>query len=251
MGASRCRCFWLFVLAWSLSLASAGERLLVGKDGSLSGPLPSGTNGVLPAVIQFGLPAIAPERLWREGPVLRGLWVTNGIRYTQTVFLTEVFDASDAPASGRNPVPVLLVNIEGENTNSEYTDATAQLAMERDGKRQELELKQGQIWRLDGTGSTAFAALEIPPSGIKVTRGEALGFAGHMPPSIKGSMTIKIPLDHLSPSQAADPLADLEFETELYRALKRPAPSLGSPRARWQLSFVHETQGDSADTARP
>jgi hypothetical protein len=45
---------------------------------------------------------------------------------------------------------MLLVNIEGENTISEYAEASAELALEIRGQRQELELKNGLIWRRQG-----------------------------------------------------------------------------------------------------
>ncbi len=64
------------------------------------------------------------------------------------------------------------------------------------------------------------AALDIPESGIRVAHGQALRFSGNIPPSLKGSMTVKVPVGRLSPGTQAIALADLDFE-EAFRKLRK------------------------------
>ncbi|HWI58490.1 MAG TPA: hypothetical protein VNZ22_14795, partial [Bacillota bacterium] len=183
-------------------------------------------------VFRFGLPRTPPAKLWREGEVLRGLWVTNGVRYTETVLLTPV------NGNGRSNL-VLLVNIQGENTNSEYAEAAAELVLETGRQQQELELKEGLLWRVEGGVRSLIGALEIPQSGVKVAQGKTLQFAGNMPPSEKGSMTLKIPLEPLESNQAAEWLSDLEFAAELRQAIKPRKETLPFPSQK-RLVFARE-----------
>jgi len=68
------------------------------------------------------------------------------------------------------------------------------LTLEVQGKRQELQLDRGLVWRRQGTARWLVGALEIPESGVKLTQGDVLRFSGNMPPSLKGAMTLKVPL---------------------------------------------------------
>ncbi|HYG36428.1 MAG TPA: hypothetical protein VEC99_16660 [Clostridia bacterium] len=141
----RCCFYILAVFVGWLQLAAGAERITVGEDGSVSGRFPCGTSKNQLWVFRFGLPSIPAEKTWREGEVLRKQWSTNGIRYTQTVLLSPIArleaETSDVTCSNA----VLLVNIEGENTNPEYTEATADLALAINGKPQKLELRGGLV----------------------------------------------------------------------------------------------------------
>ena len=106
----------LAVLICCSQIALSDERIVVGNDGSVAGLLGCGSLEKQAMVLQFSLPQAPAARMWREGAVLRGLWITNGIRYTQTILasaslLKKVERNGDARSSA-----VLLVNIEGENT---------------------------------------------------------------------------------------------------------------------------------------
>jgi hypothetical protein len=171
-------------------------------------------------VFRFGLPQVPEEKRWEEKGVLRTQWLTNGVRYTQTVLLTEASLPSAVASS--NPLPILLVNIEGDNTSGEYTEAAAELAVEIDGKPQSLLLQAGLVWRVAGETRSLLGALEIADSGIKEPRGDRLKFSGNMPPSLKGSMTLKIPRRPLAEQESPDWLTDLEFDAALRRVLREP-----------------------------
>ena len=205
-----CLLVWITIACFS-QIARAGDRITVRDDGSITGFLRCGISEEQTIVLNLGLPQIPAAKLWREGEALRGLWVTNGILYTQTTLLI------GAPA-GSNAV--LLVNVEGENTNSQYSEARAELVFELNGQRQELELKDGFVWRRKGDGRSLLGALEISESGVKVPQGQRLQFSGNMPPSQKGSMTLKIPLLGIDGEAAAERLKDIEFEAELSQRLK-------------------------------
>jgi hypothetical protein len=199
-----------------LSGQNAGaQAIAVDQDGCVKGQFHCGKGPKQAVVFQFGLPTVPAETRSREHSVLRTLWVKNGVRYLQTVLVAD--GVSSATGQSR---PVLLVNIEGDNTNPEYTEAFAELVVETGGKRQLLELNGGFVWCVAGESRSLVGALEIPESGIKVARGEALKFYGSIPPSLKGAMTFKIPLEPLVGTEAADWLLDLEFEGALRRALR-------------------------------
>jgi hypothetical protein len=219
-----------FILGALLSCAwcsaDAEEIIKVRWDGSVLGRFASlreGTASVeaqTPLVFSFGLPDVPATRIWQENEVVYGLWVTNGVCYTQTVCigLASRTDHSQAAATSEDSL-VLLVNVEGENTNSYYADAAAEFALEIEGKRQPVALEDGVIvWHGTSGKQTVLAGLDIPQPGVKVTSGLVLQFQGHMPPSIKGSMTVKIPLGTPPKINEADPLRELEFERALRTA---------------------------------
>ena len=136
--------------------------------------------------------------MWRENGVLRGIWLTNGIQYTETILLCSLpRDTTGTNAALLPPKPVMLVNLAGQNANSEYTVATALIEVYFAGVLQELELKNDVIWRLEGNIRTVLGVLDIPESGVKVREGRTLRFEGNIPPTLNGSMTLKIPLEPL------------------------------------------------------
>lgn len=217
----------------------AQDRIVVGQDGSVAGCFRCGSLEQQNSVLRLGLPPMSATKLWREGEALHGLWVTNGIRYTQTTLLGGATWGGNHNDGKGSSVPVLLVNIEGENTNSEYAEAMAALVFELAGKPQELELQAGLVWRRKGGTKFLVGALEVPESGVKVARGERLCFAGNIPPSLKGSMTLKIPLEPLPNQAAVDALQDMDFEKELRRTAKTGSATDPST-ARVRVAFACE-----------
>lgn len=212
----------------------AVPKIVFHTNGGVSGELIPGPGPAQRTVFRFGLPAGPPTRTWTEGPALRRLWVTNGIHYTQTVLLR--------PFSGTNLV--LLVNVHGQNTNPEYTEAAAELELECSGELQHLELARGLLWQSNRSGLVVLGAFHIPETGIKVERGPRLLFHGNMPPSENGSMTLKLPLFALRDVERAEPLIDLAFEEEFRRAMRESERSNSKPPP--VLVFAENDPGDLA-----
>lgn len=235
------------LLLGCVRLLVAAEPVVVGADGTIRLHLPQKKAPPVAASFRFGLPACNPAKLWRENDVLHGLWETNGLRYRQTVLMTASPDRNGSPLSPEDGKSILLVNIEGENTNADYAQASAALEMTAAGERQQLELVDGRIWRGEGSDRSVLAGFEIPESGIKVSKGQVLHFAGNMPPSLKGSMTLKLPLDSQVNDASADRLADLDFETEV-RRVAASRSGVDVPR-EVQLVFAFEqSQNDQPST---
>jgi len=188
----------------------------------------------------FGLPRTPPKRRQLEEnrlPIGRTEWETNGIRYTQIVLLTRL-EPGELMSGGELPEDaVLLVQVLGENTASEYTEATAEFSVQSGGGGPELELRESSVIAV-GTGEVSpLAMIEVPATGIAGTRGPALQFRGAMPPGTSGSMTLKIPVNPLSGDAALNRLRELEFDEE-FRRVKRfwtdqlkAAPLAGLPIA--------------------
>jgi len=148
----------------------------------------------------------------------------NGIRYTRLNFLTPPelrIAPPDTNHSGTNQVGVLMIQLVGENTSSEYTDAAVSLSLEIDNQPLELELSAELLrgrWKDDWI---VLGAINVPAEGIeRSTDSHLLKFRGHMPPGTSGSMTIKIPMLCMDDRPNLDWLIDLEFDEEL-RRLKR------------------------------
>lgn len=228
--------------------ARGAERIIVGEDGSIAVWFRPGSSGPQRLAMDLGLPRLAALRRWRENQALLTEWLTNGVRYTHTALMLAPPSGADVPAN-RGRAPVLLVNIEGENTNSDYAEASASLAITLGGKPLELELKNGLLWRLEGETRILLGAIEIPDSGIQSPRGEALRFSGNMPPSIKGSMTLKIPLSPLTGEEESERLRDLDF-AEALRHARKPASAAGPNASPWLLVFAVEGN-EAATNAAP
>jgi hypothetical protein len=236
--------FLVLALSWPACWA---EQIVIGDDGSVSGRFGLAASEAKAIALNFGLPPVSPVQRRHEQDVFRTEWISNGIRYTQTVLITALGAGNANAATTAAKLPVLLVNIEGENTNTSYTEASAELALSVDGNRRELELKDGLIWSVQGEARAALGALEIPESGIKLSRGDVLKFSGNMPPSLKGAMTIKIPLEHADEQQPGDRLRDLDFQEELRQALK-PKPA-GPGKEHWALTFAPHPHSKAANSA--
>jgi hypothetical protein len=140
----------------------------------------------------------------------------------------------------------LLIQLEGENTDSIYVEASAALSVEVSGRSQELEIRNGFVWRLTNSNGHPICALEVPESGVKQSRGEVLRFSGSMPPSVKGAMTLKVPLQRLESAEAREQVQDLDFDRALQR--ERKASNLVA-EATGGLRLILERE--LADVARP
>jgi hypothetical protein len=174
-------------------------------------------------VFAFGLPAgPATQRELESGklPIVRTQWEHNGIRYTQTVLLTRLkpeglFSEGTLPTDS-----VLVVQITGENTASEYTEATAEFGVRAEGRTLDLELCDGRVRAIGAGEADLVAVIDVPATGIAGARGNGLRFRGSMPPGTSGAMTIKIPLAPLNDAAAMSRLSELEFDEE-FRRVKR------------------------------
>jgi hypothetical protein len=217
------------LLIWAASVGFAGEPCRVLTNGSVVAILPAWTEGAaIPTNQQqvqfhFGLPQTPPQQRWLEEeklPICHTRWESNGIRYTQTVLVTAL---GEGPlGTGFTSNSVLLVHLEGENTRTEYTEARAAFAVMLDGKARRLELRDHSlIQRVSEEGRRVLVgALDIPAEGIRTKAGLALHFEGNIPPSLKGSMTVKIPLGTLAGEKSIGQLEDLEFDRELRRVIR-------------------------------
>ncbi len=205
----------ILALACFCELARGEGKVVVAPGGSTTVHLnPEGAEEEV--VFKFGLPSVPAAKMSRENRIIRGLWVTNGIRYTQTVMVRELGLHQETPDQN---TAVLLVNIHGQNTNTEYAEATAELVLELAGRRQQLELNDGLVWWVSSGKRRLLGALEIPDSGVKTASGDTLKFAGNIPPALQGSMTLKLPMEPFD-SAAAEILRDIDFDAELRRLIK-------------------------------
>jgi hypothetical protein len=222
--------------------ARAGGPILVQSDGSItvnpamSAFQPAAVGQREPIRYDFGLPRQPPAlRALAEGSsaVLQTGWTRHGIRYTQTVLLTRLA-AGDLLPGGTVPADaVLLVQIKGENTASEYAEASAQFAVAVGTRSLPLELREGSVWVAETNQLAPLAVVDVSPSGVTGTNGTALQFRGFMPPATSGTMTFKIPSAKLTGSDALDRLRDLAFEDELRRVQRywaeRANPGVTAP----------------------
>src|SRR5512138_2120086 len=109
-------CFLILTaIACSSQATWAAERIAIGDDGSVEAPSGFRNSGPGPMVLDFGLPKVTALRRWRDNGALRSEWMTNGIRYTQTMLVAAVQREVGGVQTDIPAVPVLLVNIEGEN----------------------------------------------------------------------------------------------------------------------------------------
>ena len=171
----------------------------------------------------FGLPQTAPtlRRLEDEKlPIARTQWETNGIRYTQVVLVTRLGSGEFVASETLTEDAVLMVQVVGENTASEYAEATASFSVEAGGRSREIELRDDRVCEVGREAALLLAVVDVPPTGIGSTRGPALRFRGHMPPGTSGAMTVKIPVNPLQGDEALRRLRELDFDEE-FRRVKR------------------------------
>jgi len=203
-------------------------KVLVHTDGSVvvsTTPVsPARTNGAdVLRQFSFGLPGTPPTRRELEDgglPIGRTQWEKDGIRYTQIVLLTRLESGELLSVGKLTDDAVLLVHVLGENTASEYSEATAEFSMRLGGEARELALREDRVCEIGAPGALPLAVVDIPPTGMGVTRGPALRFRGSMPPGTSGSMTLKIPVNPLNGDAALSRLRELEFD-EAFRRVKR------------------------------
>jgi len=221
--------FLLFAGGIAPSLAQQEQlptdsRVLVQSDGSvvvrtnaLSARWPA--DGEEPGVLySFGLPSKAPQQRWLEDnttPIFQTQWNEEGIDYTQRILITSLATNYTAALNPGTDEAVVLVEIAGHNTASEYMPARATFEVKRGNRALELELRDGLVFA-SGVKEPV-AALDVAGEGIGSTNGVRLLFRGDMPPGISGSMTIKIPLAPPGSQEVINRLLDLEFDEELRR----------------------------------
>ncbi|MCP5517658.1 MAG: hypothetical protein H7A45_10445 [Verrucomicrobiales bacterium] len=182
---------------------------------------------------QFGLPSGPPvEDRWETpgSPFRVMVWEQAGIRYTQTFLMTFLDpEAASRPRQPGGPPLVGLVHLKGENTNSEYADASARLAFSGSGRAAELKLELGIVYRReDGTWRVA-GGIDVPTEGIRSPNGPELGFHGHMPPGLTGTMTFKLIRFPLESEAELERLRNLDFDEEYRRARRRWQDGGGRP----------------------
>lgn len=217
----------LLVLAWPAlagSNASSPATVEVHADGGISSLPVSG--GAKHSRLSFELPPGAFTNFTKEGEVIRRFWVNKGIQYTQTAFITAVKVHTDAK---QEETAVLMAQISGLNTNSQYAEAWCALGFKVGNQWERLELKDDVLWLSVGGSNIPLAVLEVPSSGVKNHEGTLLRFSGNMPPSEKGALTLKIPLHEDVKTETVEALKDVEFSQELRRAA-REQPARESPR---------------------
>jgi hypothetical protein len=213
------------VTAWEAGAAALEASFLVHSNGSVavSGPADApwlrGLSFGHGDRFEFALPDRPPKRQWLEEgrlPICHTEYEKDGIRYTQTVLATRL--SAGAPMAGGEftAEAVLLVHIVGENTASEYTEASAAFGLRNGGRDRNLEFGQGLI-SVIGTNRQTLGAIEVPSTGVAGTNGLRLLFRGSMPPGTTGSMTFKIPLFPCRDDQKWEDVRDLEFGAELRR----------------------------------
>lgn len=206
----------------------AAATIRVHANGSTTVP----TNGVtrwLEAVrrsearqvlFDFGLPSQGAERRWREDdrlPVFWTRWEKDGIRYTQTVLLTRLAEGDLLPGGKSPSDAVLMVQLAGENTDSEYREATATFSVRVAGQLLDLELNDGLAYVLEPKRRSILAAVDVPAGGAAGTNGTVLRFEGNMPPGTTGAMFLKFPASPIEDAEALEQLKYLDFDEQLRR----------------------------------
>ena len=199
---------------------------LVQSNGTIVCPRPFGSLKLVastdsqPLRFIFGLPPQPPVRRWLENeavPICRTSWEQNHIRYTQTVLVTRLSEGDLLPGGVLATDAVLLVNLFGENTATEYTVATAAFAVQAGDQTLEVEWRDGFVHLAGPKNTPPLAWVDIPSGGIAGTRGARLRFQGNLPPATTGSMTVKLPLAALDREEARQRLQDLNYDEEFQR----------------------------------
>jgi hypothetical protein len=193
---------------------------------------------------EFGLPSGPPEQQSYEKdsiPICNSRWCKDGIRYTQIVLVTRLGDGDPWSDGETLAGLVLLVQLVGENTASEYTEARAGLSLKRDQQELNLELREGQVHEAGKSSSPLLALVDIPAGGVGVADGTRLQFQGNMPPGTSGAMTIKIPLADLNGEAELNRLRFLDFTEEMLRVRKYWQTKLKtSPPASLPVAFASQ-----------
>ncbi len=169
----------------------------------------------------FALPDGEPTRRWIEDeclPIMNTQWEREGIRYSQTAFVTRLDPGSlGFPDMKADDTAVLVVKVHGRNTASEYRLAHATLSLRVDGKPRPLNLRKGLLYAQHDDGERLRAAVEVQGSVTGTAEGGKVHFAGNMPPGTDGFMVLRIPFITLDQEDEINRLQDLDFDSEFQR----------------------------------
>ncbi len=169
----------------------------------------------------FDLPRSAPLRRGLEEdclPLITTEWERDGIRYTQTAFVTRLDPGSlGFPDMQADDTAVLLVKIHGRNLASEYRTAHATLSLRADGRPVSLTMREGLLFARQDGAERLRAAVEVQGAVQGVETAGKIHFAGHMPPGTDGHMVLRIPFITLDRPEEIERLRDLDFDAEFRR----------------------------------
>lgn len=183
--------------------------------------------------LHLGMPDQPPGRQWQEEqrlPICHATWDQGGIRYTQTVLISEAEEGE-----------VLLVMLAGENRAPVYTNAQASLALTVAGRYLDLELKDGILRAVRGGGkpSVPLGMIEVDASAVRTNSGTHLKFHGDMPPGTSGSMIIKIPSQPPLGEEAVNRLYDLDYDLAMLGAKRLWKERLAAGQTNGWPAVVH------------
>lgn len=142
-------------------------------------------------------------------------WQEGSIIYALTWFFLNPDDERHAPSP---PCRVLMIQLTGENTGSEYANASATLTILQNEKELPLQLDRELLTAPAGDQRISLGAVRVASEGIERTSHPTrLAFHGHMPPGTSGAMSVRIPTSRLDQRTDLEWLMDLEFDDELRR----------------------------------
>ncbi|MCZ7639832.1 MAG: hypothetical protein M5U12_29560 [Verrucomicrobia bacterium] len=169
----------------------------------------------------FALPEGEPLKRWIEDeclPILHTQWERDGIRYTQTAFVTRLDPGGlGFPDMRADDTAVLMVKVHGQNIASEYRLAHATLSLRADGRPLPVTMRKGRLYAQHPDGDRLRAAVEVQGSVTGTVEDGVVHFAGHMPPGTDGHMVLRIPFITLEEEQELQRLEDLEYVAEFRR----------------------------------
>ncbi len=172
----------------------------------------------------FGLPRGEPTRRWIEDeclPILHTEWEREGIRYTQTAFVTRLEPGGlGFPDMQADDTAVLMVKIHGRNVAPEYRTAHATLSLRVDGRVVPLGLTNDLLYARPGAEARLRAAVEVQGAVPGAADRGQIHFAGHMPPGTDGYMVLRLPFITLDRPDEIERLRDLDFDAEFRRVKK-------------------------------
>ena len=169
----------------------------------------------------FALPEGEPVKRWTEDeclPILHTQWERDGIRYTQTAFVTRLDPGGlGFPDMRADETAVLVVKLHGQNIASEYRLAHATLSLRADGQRLPVTMRKGRLYAQHPDGDRLRAAVEVQGAVTGTVEEGEVHFAGHMPPGTDGHMVLRIPFITLEEEEEIQRLEDLEYVAEFRR----------------------------------
>lgn len=172
----------------------------------------------------FGLPDGEPAKRWIEDeclPIMNTEWERDGIRYSQTAFVTRLDPGGlGFPDMQADDTAVLMVRIHGRNTAQEYRLAHATVSLRADGKPIPLVMRDGLLFARHEDGDRLRAAVEVQGSVQGISDDHGVRFAGNMPPGTDGYMVLRIPFLTLDRPDELERLRNLEYDVEFRRVKK-------------------------------